>query len=278
MDVAPPRKSINVLLRESPRKTRKPRLTNQILLGLENVLKNRIRCADAPVKVVRHHAVEQMDVMEIRRWGSISSYLQALVFPQYVSYFDNNGIPVDGNEVEIQGFEAITASTDEEYMYRNRVIIPSLRDTCPFVWGKGPDRGRGGRRIGDWIPIRDSILTTLINDNIRYTVKSLFEDQEETEEMERELKEQEEAQRRWEARLKEIKSNGGQKYIDAFGRFEITVGMPKDLTMVVINRYYRIDRQYESGNSRTLVCVGRLDPNHWLWVSFSSNRVSSIST
>jgi len=192
--------------------------------------------------------------------------------------FNNDGTLEDGKKVDIQGFDAITASTGDEYICRGRAIIPSFGDACPLVWRKGPSQGIGGGMIGEWIPIRDSILTTLINDIIRSTVKSLFKNQEEVEEMERALKEQEEAQRRWEARLNEIKSNGGQKYIDAFERYDIIVGMPEDLTMVMINRFYRIDRQYESGNSRTLVCAGRLDPNHGLWVTFSGNRVSSIST
>lgn len=185
---------------------------------------------------------------------------------------DDDGTLDDVNRIQIEGFKDIYSGSKEEYLYDSKIFVPGFGDDSPLV----------NRRIRPnyetWIPVEDSTLSILITENIHYKVKYLFQNQQEVEEMERALKQQEEAQLRWESRLNEIRANGGQKYIDAFERLDIIVGMPKDLTMVLINRFYKIESQSDFGNTKTLVCAGRLDPGHGLWVTFSGNKVSSIST
>ena len=97
-------------------------------------------------------------------------------------------------------------------------------------------------------------------------------------EAERLRKEEEDIKRRNEEFLAEMAQKHGQKYVDAFNRLDIIVGMPEKLAALLMNEYYFIKNTSSSSSGTLYQCESRFESNAGLWITISSGKVTYIST
>ena len=91
-------------------------------------------------------------------------------------------------------------------------------------------------------------------------------------------KEEEERERRNKEFLATIAQTHGQKYVDAFNRLDIIVGMPEELAVLLMNEYYLIKNTSSSSSGTLYQCESRFESNSGLWITISSGKVTYIST
>ena len=209
---------------------------------------------------------------------------------EYV-YGDIPGTVIFGKEqISYDGLK-IESAGDGMYKFYNTTVDPVIDSRPLFVIGYEPNYGTfemiptnlyygTAVEMTKGSPIRCSpgaIKTYVAIDGNVFIAQAVRDVAYEIE-AEKLRKEEEEREQRNKEFLATIARTHGQKYVDAFNRLDIIVGMPEELAALLMNEYYFIKNTSSASSGTLYQCESRFEANSGLWITISSGKVTYIST